>query len=57
MTGQAGPFSLSAGTAAWAAGANLAIADISTENLPSEFLVIKSDVTKVPIAPTWFPKP
>ena len=39
------------------AGANLAIADISTENLPSEFLVIKSDVTKVPIAPTWFPKP
>lgn len=29
------------------AGANIAIADISTENLPPEYLAIKSDVTKV----------
>jgi NAD(P)-dependent dehydrogenase (short-subunit alcohol dehydrogenase family) len=29
------------------AGANLAIADISIENLPSQFLAIKSDITKV----------
>jgi NAD(P)-dependent dehydrogenase (short-subunit alcohol dehydrogenase family) len=30
-----------------AAGANIAIADISTENLPPEYLSIKGDVTKV----------
>ena len=29
------------------AGANLAIADISIENLPPQFLAIKSDITKV----------
>ena len=29
------------------AGANIAIADISTENSPPEYLAIKSDVTKV----------
>lgn len=29
------------------AGANIAIADINTENLPSHYLVIKSDITKI----------
>ena len=29
------------------AGANLAIADINTENLPPQFLTIKGDITKV----------
>ena len=29
------------------AGANIAIADINTENLPSHYLAIKSDITKV----------